>query len=79
MSKSVGGRTDEVFVGNIRADEGVPQHLSGLNTVRIGEQALDIDGNKIDPSQMLPMFVGRSEIDAHHRIMMRRTFPNASI
>lgn len=50
--------------------------LSLAEKARLGDQALDIDGGKIDPSYMRPLFINRSESDAHDRIMMRRTFPN---
>lgn len=76
MSKYVGARPDEVFVGNVETAKGIPEYLSELKTVRLGDQALDIDGNKLSPAKYRPMFVGRSEHDAHHRIMMRKTFPN---
>lgn len=79
VSKYIGAQANEIFVGNVPAKEGVPEYLSGLKTVRLGEQALDIDGNKISKDYMLPMFINRSESDAHHRIMMKRTFPNQAV
>lgn len=75
MSRYIGARADEVFVGNVRTRDGIPEYLSGLLTVRMGDQALDIEGKKIDPAYMLPMFVGRGEAAEYDRIMMRRTFP----
>jgi hypothetical protein len=53
----------------------VDKHLRGLTTARLGEQALDIEGKKIAPEYMRPLFVGRTEADAYDRIMTRRTFP----
>lgn len=79
MSKYVGARPDEVFVGNVETAKGIPAYLSDLKTVRLGEQALDIDGNKLPPSEHRPMFVARSEQDAYHRIMMKRTFPHQHV
>jgi hypothetical protein len=76
MSHYTGARADEVFVGNTETKNGVPGHLRGLTTARLGEQALDIEGKKIPPEYMRPLFVGRAEADAYNRIMMRRTFPN---
>lgn len=76
MSHYAGKRDNEIFVGNVDASTGIPPHLSGLKTARLGEQALDIYGAKLDPSDMLPLFIGRSEGNAYHRIMMKRTFPN---
>lgn len=75
MSHYTGARADEVFVGNTETKNGVPAHLLGLTTVRLGDQALDIEGKKIDPEYMRPLFVGRTEADPYDRIMMRRTFP----
>jgi len=75
MSHYTGARADEVFVGNTETKNGVPEHLRGMTTVRLGDQALDIEGNKIEPEYMRPLFVGRTEADAYDRIMMRRTFP----
>lgn len=75
MSHYIGARSDEVFVGNTCARKGVPEYLRGLRTARLGEQALDIEGNKIDPSYMLPLFVGKSEEGEYDSIMMQRTFP----
>lgn len=79
MSHYIGAKTDEVFVGNTETKNGVPEHLRGLSTARLGEQALDIEGTKIDPAYMRPLFVGKSEADAYHRIMMKRTFPNQQV
>lgn len=72
-------RADEVFVGNMRTKDGVPEYLGGMRTARLGEQALDIEGKKIDLAYMRPLFIGKSEVDAYHRIMMKRTFPNTHV
>jgi len=75
MSHYTGARADEVFVGNTQTKDGVPEYLRRLTTARPGDQALDIEGKKIEPEYMRPLFVGRAEADAYDRIMMRRTFP----
>lgn len=75
MSVYTGARPDEIFVGNTQTEGGVPEHLRGLKTARLGEQALDIEGKKIEPEHMRPLFVGRTEAETYDRIMMRRTFP----
>lgn len=79
MSKYVGARADEVFLGNVETKEGIPDYLTtaGLKTVRLGELALDIAGNDLPHHR--PMFIGRAESDAYHRIMMKRTFPNQHV
>lgn len=76
MSRYIGAKADEVFVGNVETEKGVPEYLRRLRTVRLGEQALDIEGKKLDPNYMRPLFVGKSEADTYDRIMMKRTFPN---
>lgn len=75
MSHYIGARANEVFVGNTETKHGVPDHLRCLTTARLGDQAIDIEGKKIDPDYMRPLFVGRAEADVYDRIMMRRTFP----
>jgi len=75
VSHFTGAKPNDVFVGNTETKNGVPEHLRGLTTARLGEQALDIDGKKIEPEYMRPLFIGRAEADAYDRIMMRRTFP----
>lgn len=79
MSHYTGEKADEVFVGNTETQGGVPEHLRGLRTIRLGEQALDIEGKKLDPEYMRPLFVGSGEADAYHRIMMKRTFPDQHV
>jgi hypothetical protein len=70
-----GAQPDEVFVGNTHVKDGVPEYLCSLATIRIGDQALDIEGNKIDQTYMRPLFVGRAEVGEYNRIMTSRTFP----
>lgn len=65
----LGKRDDEVFVGNTAT--GIGDHLASLKTVRLGDVALDVDGNRL-PSVHRPIFIGRSEADAYDRIMMAR-------
>ena len=72
MAKYTGAKPDEVFLGNTETNRGIPDHLSGLKTVRLGEQALDIYGHKIPADHMLPMFINRSESDAYDRLMTQR-------
>jgi hypothetical protein len=64
-----GKRDDEVFVGN--TDTTLGEHLASLKTIRLGEVALDVNGNRLPP-RYRPIFVGRSEADAYDRIMMAR-------
>jgi len=68
---------NEVFVGNhcVRntADKmEVPSYLRGLKTCRLGTAALDINGNKIDPSYCRPVIVNKSDYDEYNRIMQAR-------
>ena len=75
MSHYQGKRDDEIFVGNVETSVGIRAYLSGLTTARLGEQALDIYGKKLDPKEHLPLFIGKSEGNAYDRIMMELTFP----
>lgn len=68
-------RPGEQWVGNTGTS--LPEHLNGFSTARLGAQAYDIDGNKIPPDQMRPLFIGASELDKYNDVMMTRTFgPN---
>ena len=69
-------RPGEIFVGNTKTEGGVPENLCALKTIRLGDQALDIDGNELDPGYMRPLFIHESEAKAYDRIMMKRTFPD---
>jgi hypothetical protein len=75
MSHYTGAQPGEVFVGNTHTKNGVPEYLRSLKTVRIGDQALDIEGKNIDHEYMRLLFVGRAEVDEYNRIMTQRTFP----
>ena len=75
MSHYTGMQPNEIFVGNYRMEDWPAEHLFGLKTARLGEQALDINGKKIDPSYMRPLFIGREELGEYNKIMMLRTFP----
>ena len=77
--KYEGAQDGEVFVGNTPTAGGIPDYLSSLKTVRLGDQALDIDGNKIDPAQWRPLFVGSGEAKDYDRIMMKKTFPGSPV
>ena len=58
MPKFVGAKPNEVFIGNMDSKNGhpvcIPDYLAELKTIRLGEQALDIDGNKLnnDPANL---------------------------
>lgn len=75
MSHYTGARPDEIFVGNTRVKDWPKEYLRGLKTIRLGEQALDIDGKELSPSEYRPVFVGKSEAVEYDKIMMRLTFP----
>ena len=65
---------NEVYLGNFTAAEGVPTYLAGLPSMRLGETAYDIDGNKLAASVgLLPLFVTRGpDYEAYDRIMTDR-------
>lgn len=68
-------KANEIFVGN--TDRGVERieffKAKGLNSVRLGETAYDIEGKAL-PAIYSPIFVSRSEADAHNNVMMTETF-----
>ncbi|ADC73097.1 hypothetical protein TK90_2610 (plasmid) [Thioalkalivibrio sp. K90mix] len=67
----IGKRDDEVYVGNAYAYHGglgVPEYLSHLKTARVGEKALDLDGNPLPPDLHRPLFIGQSEVAEYNRI-----------
>jgi hypothetical protein len=62
----------EVFVGNTTHVNGLPEHLRGLKTARIGKQAYDIYGGKLPTNEYRPLFIGKAEEAAYDTIMMAR-------
>lgn len=61
----------EIFVGNTRTD-GELRHLDGVVQYRIGSQAYDIHGAKLDQGYMRPLFIASDSFDAYDRIMVAR-------
>jgi hypothetical protein len=68
MSRYIGCNDNEIWVGNIETQ----RNLSYLQNVkyRIGDQSLDIYGNKIDPALMRPLFVNNEDFQKYDKIMM---------
>lgn len=62
----------EIFVGNHKGQT-LPGYLQDLKTARLGQQAFDIWGIPLDPSEgYLPLFVSITESGAYSRIMVQR-------
>ena len=57
---------------NVRKALEVPSYLKVLRTIRLGEQAYDINGNKIEQDYMRPLIIHKSESKAYDKIMMAR-------
>ena len=77
MAKFVGNKENEVFVGNIGVcvtghPVRIPEFLSSLKTLRMGEQALDINGNELDPAQYRPLFIASHEEKQYGLILQER-------
>lgn len=53
---------DEKWVFNSKTGC-LPNRDGKLKTMRFGKQALDIDGNKLSPDYMLPVFIHKSELE----------------
>lgn len=69
MSHYTGMREGEVFIGN--ADDGIPDYIKHLPSVRLGDVALDIEGRKLSP-EFRPIFMSKSDSMAYDRIMVAR-------
>ena len=63
------GRVPTKFCRERASHQGVPAHLSGLSTARLGEKAMDVEGGPL--SGYLPLFIGVPRADAYDRITMR--------
>jgi len=53
---------NEVWVFNSDANN-LPNRGGKLKTMRFGKQALDINGKKLNPEFILPVFINESELD----------------
>ena len=54
----------EVWVFNSDANKPLPFNSDGaLKTMRFGKQALDINGHKLSPDYILPVYIHKSELD----------------
>lgn len=64
----------EHFLGNHDVREGLklPDYLSGLKTIRLGEQAYDLNGEPIERSYYRPLIVHASEYQLYNNIMEQR-------
>ena len=58
----------EIWVFNTGAKKGIKPHFACLKTIRFGNQAYDIDGNKLSPDYILPVYVHKSEYDELNKI-----------
>lgn len=65
-------QANEKWVGNSKAS--MPEHLSGFETARLGDVAYDIDGKRLSPDQVRPLFIGSAELERYNDVMMSRTF-----
>lgn len=65
----------EIYVGNtsgnVRWEKGVdiPTRFAPLKTIRLGEQAYDINGKPLSRDYCRPLIIHKSEHEAHNRIM----------
>ena len=65
----------EFFVGNTNVQKGavIPEYLKSFTTVRLGNIAYDIHGVKIPTDYMLPLFIGKSELNKYNSVMIARS------
>lgn len=62
----------EKWIFNSNANSDLAADWPGLKTIRMGVQALDIDGKAIPQDCMRPVFVHESELDELDRIWTRK-------
>ena len=61
---------DEIWLGNTDLPDVFPKdRLRNLKTIRLGKQAYDILGLKLDPLYYRPIFIHKSEYDLYNKIM----------
>ncbi|MDR1937991.1 MAG: hypothetical protein LBQ73_05790 [Tannerellaceae bacterium] len=68
-------RDGEVFLGNTYAKtwtESYEKHFKSLRTIRLGQQAYSIDGEKLSPDYVLPLFIHKSEFEKYDKIQCAR-------
>jgi hypothetical protein len=65
-------RENEVFIANTSNIENFPRpELKILKTIRMGDQALDINGNKLATDYCRPIFIHKDELDLYDKIMTK--------
>lgn len=64
-------RSGEMFLGNNKLSDN-RDHFKSLKTIRLGSQALDINGGML-PAEYIPLFIKKSEYPAYDKIMMDRS------
>jgi hypothetical protein len=62
-------RPDEQFVGNHVTWQTFLAEIAALPTLRLGAIAYDLDGKKISPNYMRPVFIGKSDYDRYDKAM----------
>ena len=64
---------DEIWLGNTNVDGFPRDELKCLKTLRLGDIALDIHGNRIPVDHIRPLFVHKSEFNEYNQIMKSKT------
>lgn len=74
MTRHEPPRDGEVFLGNCTAEDGVwlREELKHLKTLRLGDQAYSIHGEKLSPDYCRPMFLNKSELALYEYIMTHK-------
>lgn len=66
-------RLNEIFLGNTnKVGSFPPDYLKSLKTIRMGEIALDISGNRLSRDYCRPIFINKSEEMVYDKIMTER-------
>lgn len=69
-------RENEIYLGNhcikgTNKSDTIEKHLNHLKTLRLGEQAYDLDGKKISQDYYRPLFVDKSEFKIYDETMVK--------
>ena len=66
---------NEHFLYNTQVANWPKPHLNTLKTLRLGNQAYDINGNPLHENEgMKPVFINNNESNRHDKLMMQHTF-----
>jgi hypothetical protein len=60
-------QANEVFLGNTNSTE-IPEQYRSLKSIRLGEQAFDINGKPLSKNHYRPLIISKTEEAAYDKI-----------